>query len=98
LPATVISAVIVVIIVTFSEMLAMPFMNSFWVSRTTAHNRGEYAALYSMSWSAAQIIAPFLGSNVIYYGGFSALWWLLGGVCLVSSAGYWMLYYRTATP
>jgi predicted MFS family arabinose efflux permease len=98
LPATILSAVVVVIIITFSEMLAMPFMNSFWVSRTTAHNRGEYAALYSMSWSAAQIIAPFLGSNVIYYGGFSALWWLLGGICLVSSAGYWFLYRRQILP
>ncbi|MCC8423651.1 MFS transporter [Mucilaginibacter sp. UR6-11] len=97
LPATVISALIVVVFITFSEMLAMPFMNTFWVSRTTAHNRGEYAALYSMSWSAAQIIAPFLGSTIIYYGGFTALWWLLGGVCLVSSTGYWVMYRGTKT-
>ncbi len=97
LSVAVISAVIVIIFITFGEMLAMPFMNSFWVSRTTPHNRGEYAALYSMSWSAAQIIAPFLGSNIIYYGGFNALWWLLGGLCLVSSAGYWLMYRRTKT-
>jgi predicted MFS family arabinose efflux permease len=97
LPATVLAATIVVIIITFSEMLAMPFMNSFWVSRTTAHNRGEYAALYSMSWSAAQIIAPFLGSNLINYGGFSLMWWVLGGVSMISSIGYWIMY-RRQTP
>ena len=94
LPATVLAATIVVIIITFSEMLAMPFMNSFWVSRTTAHNRGEYAALYSMSWSAAQIIAPFLGSNLINYGGFYLMWWVLGAVSMVSSVGYWVMYRR----
>jgi predicted MFS family arabinose efflux permease len=94
LPPTVLAATIVVIIITFSEMLAMPFMNSFWVSRTTAHNRGEYAALYSMSWSAAQIIAPFLGSNLINYGGFSLMWWVLGAVSMLSSIGYWWMYRR----
>jgi predicted MFS family arabinose efflux permease len=92
LPPGVGAALIIVIVITFSEMLAMPFMNSFWISRTSAHNRGEYAALYSMSWSAAQIIAPFLGSNVIFYGGFNLLCWLLAGVSLATAAGYWRLY------
>jgi predicted MFS family arabinose efflux permease len=89
------AAIIVVIIITFSEMLAMPFMNSFWISRSNAHNRGEYAALYSMSWSAAQIIAPFLGSNVIFYGGFTLLWWVLGAVSMLSAIGYWWMYYHS---
>ncbi|MDB5004953.1 MAG: transporter [Mucilaginibacter sp.] len=95
LPATQVAAIFIVIIITFSEMLSMPFMNSFWISRTTAQNRGEYAALYSMSWSAAQIIAPFLGSNVIFYGGFNLLWWILGAVSIISSLGYWWLYKGT---
>lgn len=86
------AAIVVVIVVTFGEMLSMPFMNSFWISRTSAYNRGEYAALYTMSWSAAQIIAPFLGSNVIFYGGFNWLWWLLGGVSFLTGMGYFLLY------
>jgi predicted MFS family arabinose efflux permease len=92
LPPTVLAAIIIVIIITFSEMLALPFVNSFWVGRTSPHNRGEYAALYSMSWSAAQIIAPFLGSKVIFYGGFSLLWWLLSAVSIISAIGYWVMY------
>jgi len=48
-----------------------------------------------MSWSAAQIIAPFLGSNVIYYGGFALLWWVLGAVSMISAIGYWWMYYRS---
>jgi predicted MFS family arabinose efflux permease len=86
------AAIIVVIIITFSEMFAMPFMNAFWISRTTPHNRGEYAALYSMSWSAAQIIAPFFGSNIIYYGGFTLLWWVLGVVSMLSAVGYFFMH------
>ena len=92
LPAGAVAAIIVVILVTFSEMFAMPFMNSFWISRTTPHNRGDYAALYSMSWSTAQIVAPFFGSNVIAYGGFNLLWWMLGGISFVATIGYYYLY------
>jgi predicted MFS family arabinose efflux permease len=92
LPPGAIAAIIVIVLVTFSEMFAMPFMNSFWISRTTPHNRGEYAALYSMSWSAAQIVAPFFGSNVVAHGGFNLLWWIFGAISFVGALGYYYLY------
>jgi predicted MFS family arabinose efflux permease len=92
-PPTAVAATLIVVLITFSEMLCMPFMNSFWIYRTTVHNRGEYAALYSMSWSASQVIAPFVGGYVISYGGFTLLWWVLGAVSLISSAGYALLYW-----
>lgn len=91
-PAGVITAILIVILITFSEMLCMPFMNSFWISRSTHNNRGEYAALYSMSWSAAQIVAPIIGGIVIARGGFELLWWVLGGISLVSATGFTFLY------
>ncbi|MDB5017806.1 MAG: transporter [Mucilaginibacter sp.] len=94
-PGTTIAALIIVILMTFSEMLAMPFMNSFWISRTTEYNRGEYAALYTMSWSAAQVFAPFIGGEVIAYGGFNLLWWLLGALSVIAAAGYLFLYKAT---
>ncbi|HTD99859.1 MAG TPA: MFS transporter [Mucilaginibacter sp.] len=92
LPGTAFVAIVIVIMVTFGEMLSMPFMNAFWIVRTSPNNRGQYAALYTMSWSAAQIIAPSVGSEVIHYGGFRLLWWVLGGVCLLSAIGYRLLY------
>lgn len=93
LPAGIAAAVVIVVIVTVGEMLSMPFMNSYWISRTNARNRGEYAGLYNMSWSAAQILAPALGSIVISYGGFNLLWWLLGALCLLTTGGFTWLYY-----
>ncbi|WPV01674.1 MFS transporter [Mucilaginibacter sp. cycad4] len=84
-------AILIVCMITLGEMLSMPFMNTFWISRSNVRNRGEYAALYSMSWAGAQIIAPFLGSQVIAYGGFELLWWLLGGVCLFVALGYFIM-------
>jgi len=94
-PHTAMAAFIIVIIITLAEMLCMPFMNAFWVSRTNIHNRGEYAALYTMSWSAAQVIAPFAGSEVIFFGGFTMLWWVLGIVSTISATGYFILYRLT---
>jgi predicted MFS family arabinose efflux permease len=91
-PGTVFAAIVIVIMMTFGEMLSMPFMNAFWIVRTTPHNRGQYAALYTMSWSAAQIIAPSMGSQIIDMGGFRLLWWILGATCLISAGGYLLLY------
>jgi predicted MFS family arabinose efflux permease len=86
------SALIIVVFITLGEMLAMPFMNSFWIMRTTPRNRGEYAALYTMAWSTAQIISPVIGGQVISYSGFNLLWWVTGAICLCASMGFIMLY------
>lgn len=84
-------AVLIVVMITFGEIIAMPFMNSFWVSRTNNSNRGSYAAIYGMSWSAAQIIAPAVGARIITAGGFDSLWWVFAGTCLFVSTGYYIL-------
>ncbi len=98
LPHGTLSGLAVIIFITLGEIMAMPFTNSFWIARTTENNRGEYAALYSMSWSAAQILAPTVGSLIIVGGGFALLWWILGGVCLIAAIGFSILYnYLKAT-
>jgi predicted MFS family arabinose efflux permease len=90
LPALAWVAVLLVVMVTIGEMLAMPFMNTFWISRSTESNRGEYAALYTIAWSVAQILAPIYGAVLINNGGYS-LWWFLGGLCTLSSLGYFLI-------
>jgi len=92
LPPTALGAIVVVVLITFGEMMSMPFMNAFWIGRSTVNNRGDYAALYSMTWSTAQVLAPLIGGEIIAYGGFNLLWWVLGGLSLISSAGYFILY------
>ncbi|RZK30135.1 MAG: MFS transporter, partial [Hymenobacter sp.] len=51
LPHHWLTALLIVVLITLGEIVSMPFMNSFWVGRTTAFNRGSYAALYGMSWA-----------------------------------------------
>jgi len=92
MPPGILAGILVVIFITLGEMFAMPFMNSFWITRTNNNNRGEYAGLYTMAWSTAQVLAPTAGAQLINFGGFSLLWWILGGVCLVSAIGFNILY------
>ncbi|WP_295123164.1 MFS transporter [uncultured Chitinophaga sp.] len=80
--------------ITFGEMMTLPFMNSFWISRSASHNRGQYAALYTISYSVAHIIAPTLGSRMAQWVGFTN-WWLVTSVlCLLTFAGFRWLWQR----
>jgi predicted MFS family arabinose efflux permease len=77
-----------VVIMTLSEMFAMPFMNSFVVERSSAQARGQYLALYSMCYSVSQVVAPATGAFVADAYGFEALWWSMVGIMGVAFVGF----------
>ncbi len=80
------------LLITIAEMTAMPFMNSFYIARSTEGNRGQYAAYYTMAWSMAQVIGSVSGTQIAYAIGFNNLWWTIGGICVVTAFGYHLLY------
>lgn len=88
LPLSVAMAFLCMILTTIGEILAMPFMNSFWVSRTTVTTRGQYAGLYTIAWSIAQAVGPASGGEIADRAGFRPLWWVVGGVCFLSAIGF----------
>ncbi len=92
------AAIISVLIITIGEIMSMPFMNSFWISRTDEDNRGRYAAMYTIAWSIAQIAAPTFGSQIIEHSGYPSLIWTLLIICLIASLGFILLgkYYKTS--
>lgn len=90
LPIAAYSAIICIVLITFAEMISMPFMNTFWISRSNAENRGQYAALYTIAWSTGQIIAPTAASLIITHSGYEMLWWVVFGVCM-SVGGSWFV-------
>lgn len=85
-------ALIMIVSVTFGEILSMPFMNTFWISRSQSTNRGQYAALYTMAWSAAQSLGPLLGAQLAQNNGFATLWWVIGALAFVTSFCFWRLH------
>ncbi len=88
-------AVLSTIIVAVGEMLSMPFMNTYWVSRTRQANRGQYAGLFTVAWAVAQVLGPALGSEVADVFGFRNLWWLIGGIGISATLGFWLLHRLT---
>lgn len=85
-PAKYISLLMIVII-TFGEMFAMPFMNTVWTLRSNEKNRGQYAALYTMAWGIAQTAGPFLCSLLIEYNGFPVFFIAMSCTLLLSAWG-----------
>ena len=73
----------IIILVSFSEMLVMPFTNTFMNNRSGKANRGQYASLYVMAWSASHIFTPILATNVMNEWGYNALWWIMIGFTLL---------------
>ena len=88
LPQSVWTAYFCMFLMTAGEISAMPFMNSFWISRTRPANRGQYAGLYTIAWSTAQVIGPTGGAEIAQHAGFNVLWWVVGGMCLLAAIGF----------
>ena len=78
----------VIVLVTIAEIVGMPFMNSYYIARTSTANRGSYAALYTMAWSCAQVIGSLSGTQITHWLGYNYLWWILAMLCIVAAMGF----------
>ncbi len=89
-------AMIALLMLTIAEMISMPFMNSYYISRSNERTRGQIAGMYTMAWSAAQVIGSSSGSFIAEKFGFYNLWWFTAGLCLLAAMGfYWLLNRKT---
>lgn len=81
-------AILSMLFMTIGEMLSMPFMNAYWIARSNLKNRGQYAALYSMAFSAAQVVGPALGAQIAGSWGFHWLWGVVVTLGLIAAWGF----------
>lgn len=95
IPATHIIALVIILLITMGEIFAMPFMNSYWTSRSNEMNRGQYAGLYTIAWSIAHTTGPLAGGMVANAYGYTTLWWSVAGVCICSAFGYYYLHKKS---
>lgn len=84
-------AVASMIVVTFGEMFLFPFMNNFWVNRSTESTRGQYAALYTISFAAATVLAPTGATQLAEWLGFNVLWVIDFFLCTFAAIGFYFL-------
>ncbi len=63
--------VVSMVIITVGEMVGFPYTNAFAMKRAKSGNEGRYMALYTMSFSAAHIISPKLGLDIVAKYGYN---------------------------
>jgi len=81
-----------IFLMSISEILAMPFMATIVVERSGVANRGAYMGLFTLAYSVAHVLGPYLGTTIIAEFGFSMLWWATFGLSLVVALGfYWLV-------
>ncbi len=96
LPATwgIVLAVVCMLFITVSEMISMPFMNSYYLSLSQPSTVGRYAGMYTMAWSIAQVVGSSTGAVIASKIGFSGLWLCVGILSLMAALGYFHLHRR----
>ncbi|MBT2510908.1 MFS transporter [Streptomyces sp. ISL-98] len=76
---------------TLAEIVNAPTQTGLVVRLSPVHGRGRYQGMYTLSWSAAALVAPLMSGFVIDRLGADWLW----GVCAVlgtgAALGYWLL-------
>ncbi len=80
-----------ILVITLGEILAMPFMLSFTMGRSKPSTVGQYASLYTMSYSVAHICGSYSGSAIADHFGFDVLWWGVGAVSVIIAVGFLLL-------
>ncbi|MEQ8531664.1 MAG: MFS transporter, partial [Imperialibacter sp.] len=80
-----------VLIISVAEIMAMPFMATYTVQRSGPKNRGIYMGMYSFAYSAAFVLAPALGTNIVRAFDFTTLWWVCGVLSIGTSVGFFLL-------
>lgn len=84
-------SLIMILFITIGEIMAMPFMNTFWIERTNNNNRGQYAALYTIAWGTANTLGPYLCSALVDATNFKVLFVVLGVVLFLTGFGFYKL-------
>jgi predicted MFS family arabinose efflux permease len=80
-----------IVLITFGEMFLFPFTNTFWVSRSQPHNRGQYAALYTMTFALAQVLAPTVAAQIALHWSFATLFRVDFLLCALAASGFYFL-------
>jgi MFS family permease len=78
-----------ILFISFGEIVAMPFMTTFWIQRTNDRNRGQYAALYTISWGLGNTLGPFLCSALVDASNFRVAFIALGFILIIAAIGFY---------
>jgi predicted MFS family arabinose efflux permease len=84
-------AIAYTVIITLSEIYAMPFMMNYSLSRPKKERQGQYSALYSIAYGISNIIAPVLGLGLANHYGFNIMFYVMIGLSILAAIGFILL-------
>jgi MFS family permease len=79
---------------TLGEMVNAPTQTGLVVRLSPVHGRGRYQGAYTLSWSAAALVAPLMAGFVIDHLGADWLWGLCAAIGTAAALGYGALLRR----
>jgi len=74
--------VVMMLFMSFGEMFAFPFSNSFAMSRAPKGHEGRYMAIFTMAYSLAHILSSNIGFEIVDLKGYQANWFFMGSLGL----------------
>ncbi len=84
--------------ISIGEILVMPFSSNLVYRRAGERpNKGQYLAMFGLSYSVANILAPLLGTQLIAAWGYPALWTSAIALALATLGGFYWLEKRMAS-
>ncbi len=83
--------VLYMLAISVGEILHLPMASTYALDLSGPRTRGQYMGLFSMTGSAAHIVAPVLGLQVAGLAGYPTLWSLVLALSAISLVGYLIL-------
>ena len=81
-------AVVYTVVITLSEIFAMPFMMNYALSKPSKERQGQYSALYSIAYGIANIAAPSVGLGIADKFGFDVMFYVLIIISVICYFGF----------
>ena len=72
------------------EMISFPFSNTYAMTRSNRGKKGDYMALYTLTFSLSFIVGPNMGMQLSKHFGFSTTWFVMAGLMLLGN----LLFYK----
>ena len=86
--AMIVWAVVYTVIITFSEIFAMPFMMNHALSSSPKERKGQYMALYSIAFGIAIILAPSIGLGIAGKYSFNSMFYFFIILSILTALGF----------
>jgi predicted MFS family arabinose efflux permease len=85
-------------ILSVSEIFVFPFTSTVTLKRAHISNQGAYMGLNGLAFSAAHILSPSIGTQIVSAFGFDILWISTATLALISTIGFYLIRNRFNKP